>query len=87
MKKSATPKLERFAAKKQRRLDQLLEKNREGTITEKEKARLNQLVAEAEALMVTNARRLADFSQNEAEGVPKDAVPVTVWVQPQQVER
>jgi hypothetical protein len=87
MKKSAPPKLERFPTAKQRRLDQLLEKNSEGTITDKEKAKLSQLVAEAEKLMVTNARRLADFSQSEAGRVPTDAVPVTVWVQPQQVER
>ena len=85
MRKSAPPKLERFPAAKQRRLDQLLEKNSEGTLTEKEK--LKQLVAEAEALMVANARRLAAFSQREAALVPADAVPVTVWVQPQPGER
>jgi hypothetical protein len=63
MKKSAPPKLERFSTAKQRRLDHLLEKNSEGTITDKEKVKLNQLVAEAEDLMVRNARRLAEFSQ------------------------
>lgn len=87
MKTSAPPKLERFPAAKQRRLDQLLEKNSEGTLTEKEKEKLKQLVAEAEALMVANARRLADFAQREAAPVPTGAVPVTVWVQPQQRER
>jgi len=63
MKQSAPPKVERFPAAKQRRLDQLLEKNREGTITVKEQATLKRLVAEAEALMVANARRLAAFPQ------------------------
>ena len=87
MKPSAPPKLAKFPAAKQRRLDQLLEKNSEGTITEKEKAKLQQLVAEAEALMVANARRLADFAQREAARVPAEAVPVTVWVQPQPGER
>jgi hypothetical protein len=87
MKQSPPPKLARFPAAKQRRLDQLLEKNSEGTITGKEKAKLTQLVAEAEALMVANARRLADFAQREAARVPTDAVPVTVWVQPQPGER
>jgi hypothetical protein len=87
MKKSAPPKLARFPVTKQRRLDQLLEKNSEGTISEKEKAKLKQLVAEAETLMVANARRLAAFSQSEATRVPAAAVPVTVWVQPQPGER
>jgi hypothetical protein len=61
--KSLPPKLEKFAAAKQRRLDLLLEKNSEGTITARQKARLQQLVAEAEQLMVANARRLAEFSE------------------------
>jgi hypothetical protein len=87
MKPSAPPRLARFPAAKQRRLDQLLEKNSEGTITDKEKAKLQQLVAEAEALMVANARRLADFAQRQAAQVPTEAVPVTVWVQPQPGER
>jgi hypothetical protein len=68
---------------KQRRLDQLLDKNSEGSITESEKAKLKRLVSEAEELMVSNARRLADFSRNEAGRVPPDAIPVMVWVQPQ----
>ena len=76
------PKIEKFPAVKQRRLDRLLEKNSEGTITDMEKTKLKQLVAEAEALMIANARRLADFAQSDAAHVPADAVPVTVWVQP-----
>ena len=66
MKKPGPPKVQRFPAAKQRRLDQLLEKNSEGTITAKERAALEQLVAEAERLMVANGRRLAEFSQSEA---------------------
>ena len=81
------PKFQKFPAAKQRRLDQLLEKNREGTITRQEKAALEQLVAEAEQLMVANARQLAKFSQGEAVRAPADAVPVTIWVQPQHAER
>jgi hypothetical protein len=87
MKKSAPPKLAKFPAAKQRRLDQLLEKNSDGTITDREKAKLQQLVTEAEELMVTNARQLADFSQRETGRVPANAVPVTVWVHPQPGER
>jgi hypothetical protein len=81
MKKSVPPKLERFPAAKQRRLDQLLEKNSEGTISIKEKEKLEALVAQAEQLMVVNARRLAEFAQSEAAPSRTAAVPVTVWVQ------
>ena len=83
MKKLGPPKIERFPAAKQRRLDLLLEKNSEGTITPREIGKLQQLVAEAEQLMVANARRLADFAQSEKPRVPAGAVPVTVWVQPE----
>jgi len=86
MKKAVPPRLRKFAAVKQRRLDQLLEKNSEGTITPKERAALEQLVAEAEELMVANARRLADFAKSGAARPPAGAVPVTVWVQPQPAE-
>ena len=86
MKKPVPPRLEKLPAAKQRRLDQLLEKNSEGNITPKETARLEQLVAEAERLMVANARRLAEFAQNQRMGAPANAVPVTVWVQPDKVE-
>jgi hypothetical protein len=87
MKKSELPNLQRFPAAKQGLLDQLLEKNRERTITLKEKIRLERLVAEAEQLMVSNAKRLAQFSQREASHAPADAVPVTIWVYPDHVER
>jgi hypothetical protein len=87
MKKAVPPRVEKFPAAKQRRLDQLLEKNSEGTITPKEKAKLEQLVAEAEQLMVANARRLAEFSQSERVRAPAGAVPVTVWIQPEHAGR
>jgi len=83
MKKVAPPKVQKFPAAKQRRLDELLDKNSEGTITAKEKLVLEHLVAEAEQLMITNARRLADFSKRQAGHAPAGAVPVTVWVQSQ----
>ncbi len=50
MKKAHPPRIARFPAAKQRRLDELLDKNSAGTITDREKAKLKQLVAEAEAL-------------------------------------
>ena len=87
MKKPAPPKVQRFPAVKQRRLDHLLEKYSEGTITLKEKEVLVRLVAEAHELMVANARRLADFSKGDGARPPAGSVPVTVWVQPQQAER
>ena|SRR5882724_13139280 len=82
MKKPAPPKIEKFPAAKQRRLDLLLDKNSEGTITPREKGKLQQLVAEAEELVIANARRLADFARSEKPHVPAAAVPVTVWVHP-----
>jgi hypothetical protein len=51
-------KLEVFPTVKQRRTDELLEKNSEGAITAKEKAELAQLVTDAERLMVANAKGL-----------------------------
>jgi hypothetical protein len=81
MKKPVPPKPRKFPAAKQRRLDELLDRNREGTITVKEKAALAQLVAEAEQLMAANSRRLADYVKREGGEAPANAVPVTVWVQ------
>lgn len=77
--------MRKFPAAKQRRLDQLLEKNSEGKISPLEKAALDRLVVEAEEWMIANARRLAQFS---SEAAPKatGAVPVTVWVQPHVTE-
>jgi hypothetical protein len=87
MKKPAPPKVHKFPAVKQRRLDHLLEKSSEGTITLKEKEVLEQLVAEAQELMVANAKRLADFSKGHGARPPAGSVPVTVWVQPQKAKR
>jgi hypothetical protein len=87
MKERVPPKLEKLSAAKQRRLDELLEKNREGVITARERARLEQLVAEAEQLMVANAKRLAKFAEHEAPCGRAGAVPVTVWVHPEYAER
>jgi hypothetical protein len=85
MKQAVPPRVHKFPAAKQRRLDELLEKNSEGTITSKEKGRLEQLVAEAEQLMVINARRLAEFSQSRK--LSTRAVPVTIWVQRERAEQ
>jgi hypothetical protein len=86
MNRRVPPKLKKFPAAKQRRLDELLEKNSEGNITGREKARLEQLVAEAEQLMVANAKLLVQFSQREDAGAPAEAVPVTVWIRPEHAE-
>jgi hypothetical protein len=87
MKKAISPRLREFSAAKQRRLDELLEKNSEGTITRAEKTRLERLVAEAEHVMVVNAQQIARFSRGESAAVPPGAVPVTVWVTPEQTRR
>jgi hypothetical protein len=87
MKKGTSARIQKFPAAKQRRMDELLDRNSEGTITRKEKATLSHLVAEAEALMIANAKRLARFTKGKAARPPAGAVPVTVWVQPQPAER
>jgi hypothetical protein len=81
------PKINKLASPKQRRLDELLSKNAEGTISTREMERLEALVAEAEDLMVTNARRLAEFARSQSPQPPIAAVPVTVWVNPQVADR
>jgi len=86
MKQRLPPKVAKFPAAKQRALDQLLEKNNAGTIKPDERLRLERLVAEAEQLMVANAKRLAQFARSETAGVPAGAVPVTVWVKPEPAE-
>jgi hypothetical protein len=87
MRQSGPPKLQKFSTAKQRRLDALLEKNSEGTITPRERARLAQLVVEAERLMVANAKKLATFSGRNNRRGPKASVPVTVWGQAKSAER
>lgn len=79
------PRVQKLSAVKQRRMDELLDKNREGTITDQERRTLEKLVGEAEQLMVKNARRLAQFSTKSQP--ERSAVPVTIWLQPQPVER
>ncbi len=83
MKKPDPPKIKRFPAAKQVLMDKLLDKNSEGTITASEKADLKRLVAEAERLMIANGKRLAQFAQSGPTPVPAGAVPLTVWVAPQ----
>jgi hypothetical protein len=68
-------------------MDELLERNREGAITAAEKAKLKELVAEAEQLMAENAKRLAAFHKQETSEVPSGAIPVTVWVKPEPAGR
>ena len=80
MTKHLPPKLKKLSSAKQRRLGELLEKNSEGQISPKDKATLRRLVAEAEQLMVDNAKTLGEFSDREAVDAPEGAVPVTVWV-------
>ena len=87
MKKTVTPRLKQLSPAKQRRLDDLLEKNSEGTITASEKSRLAELVAEAEQLMVANTRSVARFSRGKPAAAPAGAVPVTVWVTPGHARR
>jgi hypothetical protein len=58
MSEPATPSLVQFPAAKQRRIDELLDKNAEGTITLIERTEVQELVAEAERLMVENGQRI-----------------------------
>ncbi|KAA5539004.1 hypothetical protein FYK55_25755 [Roseiconus nitratireducens] len=76
------PKVEMMPADKQARLDRLLNEKSEGMISPEDEAALEQLVAEAEQLMVENAKRLASFAEDESPAAPSSAVPVTVWVKP-----
>jgi hypothetical protein len=80
------PRIKKFPTAKQQRLDQLLEKNADGSLTANERSALELLVAEAEALMVENSQRLAEFARSQTPQPPPTAVPVTVWVSPQLAE-
>jgi len=80
------PHIKKFPAAKQRRLDELLAKNADSTVTPREQQRLKTLVDEAEALMVANAQLLADFARSQCPTAPSQAVPVTVWVNPDLAE-
>ena len=87
MSKLTPPKVKKLAPAKQQRLEVLLEKNAEGSITAKEHQMLESLVAEAEKLMVANSQRLAEFARTQSPQPPAAAVPVTVWVNPQPAGR
>lgn len=87
MGKIVPPSIKKLAPAKQRRLDQLLEKNAVGTISAKEKERLEALVSEAEQLMIANSQQLAEFAQSQKPQPPSAAIPVTVWVSPQVAQR
>jgi hypothetical protein len=82
MSRPAPPTIKRFPADKQRRMDHLLDKIAEGSISESERVRLEQLVAEAEQLMVDNAKALSGYIADQPSSSPAQAVPVTVWVSP-----
>jgi hypothetical protein len=59
MKDTDLPRIEQFEVAKQQRMDLLVDKNSEGTITSAERTELEALVAEAEQLMLANSKRLA----------------------------
>jgi hypothetical protein len=80
MNSNQPPKIKKFPAAKQKLLDNLLDQNAEGTISEADRATLEALVSEAEELIVFNSHRLAEFAQSQPSGPPTGAVPVTVWV-------
>ena len=56
-------KLRRLAAAKQKRLDSLMARSNEGTLTTAERQELQGLVRDAEEIMLDNARRLAEQRQ------------------------
>ena len=82
MKLHIPPRLKKLPTAKQQRMDELLERNREGALTPAETAKLRAIVAEAEQLMVENAKRLAAFHAQETTKAPSGATPVTVWIKP-----
>jgi hypothetical protein len=59
-------KLQRLSAAKQKRLDALMGKSNEGSLTSAERQELQALVREAEDVMLDNARRLAEQRQELA---------------------
>jgi hypothetical protein len=87
MSEAMPPKIKKFSPAKQRLLDQLLEQNAEGTISDLDKATLEALVSEAQELMIANSQRLAEFARSQSPQCPVAAVPVTVWVNPELTQR
>ncbi len=65
---SPRPRLRRFSAGKQKRLDLLMTKNNDGKLTKAEQSELNSLVREAEELTLENARTLASQRRELATG-------------------
>jgi hypothetical protein len=63
MTSSTPPTPERLSLEKQQRLHALLERNSEAAITPEERTELEALVDASEKLMVSNGRRLVEFSQ------------------------
>lgn len=63
-------------------MDLLLDKNAEGSISESELGHLEQLVTEAEQLMVENAKALSGYVEALPSSSPSPAIPITVWVTP-----
>jgi hypothetical protein len=59
-------KLRRLAARKQQRLDTLMDKSNGGTLTSAERQELRALVREAEEITLHNARQLAEQRQQLA---------------------
>ena len=80
------PQPKQLSPDQQTLMDDLLEQNAEGTISAADKARLVELVDEAEQLMVENSRQLADFAKRDSPAAPANAIPVTVWVKPSSTE-
>jgi hypothetical protein len=60
---TAEPRIKKLPAAKQFRLDELLDKNAEGTIRNKEIAELRSLVVEAEQLIIANSKRAAETAR------------------------
>jgi hypothetical protein len=54
----------KFPNEKQSRLDELLDKNAEGTISDKELTELQLLVVEAEQLITANSKRVAETARD-----------------------
>ena len=80
MSKKLPPTAKSFADAKQRLMDELLNKHSEQPLSGAELQQLEQLVQEAEALMVENATTMAEYALNEPNPDSTGAVPVTVWV-------
>lgn len=61
-------------------MDGLLDRNNRGKISTSEKTELENLVAEAERLMVENTKRLSQYCHRHTAKQEARGTPVTVWV-------